>query len=466
MKVSSVMGLVFSLSLALGGCGDSNSSSQSSTQGTSSSAATSAPVVTDGVAVRLAPEPSPPAPGTEGPGVPQPNLWAIPGAPDTAPLPDGVFSATVPYESSALRNAYLFPGIPNKGQGEIIAIADAYGSPTLVADVAAFCSATNITPCNLVQVGNLTQAQWDAAVTSSKDSSPADARTKDNWALETSLDVQWAHAISPQATILLYVSPTPDVLYNYVGPAIRQKLSVTVNGTVSTASVHQFSGSFGGAEFTNEANYDSLFYGANCTSFVSSGDVGGTLSWPAAGQNVTAVGGTTLNLNSSTGTITSEVAWSSGGGGLSVYENITAAQAQVPEVVGVVGGQRGIPDIAYDSDPNTGVKVYCNCTTTYNGVQWFTLGGTSAAAPQWAAFMARVNCGRAYAVPAKNPIQNFNSILYQMYLSQKTAGQPTGLNDITMGSNTHSATVGYDLATGLGTPQALTLYNYLVNTVP
>jgi subtilase family serine protease len=114
---------------------------------------------------------------------------------------------------------------------------------------------------------------------------------------------------------------------------------------------------------------------------------------------VVGVGGTTLTV-SSTGVWTSETAWSGSSGGESQYETEPSYQPRVQ-----TSGKRGIPDVAYDGNPNTGVPSYnsYNCgRACYTG--WSQWGGTSIGTPQWAALFAIANSGRVAA--GKKPSTN------------------------------------------------------------
>src|SRR5262249_55210321 len=131
---------------------------------------------------------------------------------------------------------------------------------------------------------------------------------------------------------------------------------------------------------------------AGVTFVASSGDAGAPDSYPAASPNVLAVGGTTLSLSSS-GTILSESGWSGSGGGISSGE---AQPSYQKGVVTPTSTPRANPDVAYDAAPNTGFSVY----DTYNNsvsAPWSQFGGTSDAAPQWAALIAIADQGRALA---------------------------------------------------------------------
>ena len=159
--------------------------------------------------------------------------------------------------------------------------------------------------------------------------------------------------------------------------------------------------------------------------FAASGDNGSSeLLWPASSPLVVAVGGTTLNLYND-GNFNSEIAWSGSVGGTSKYESMPTFQTSY----GLTGNKRQVPDVSYDANPTTGFSVYCNS-------QWYRMGGTSAGAPQWAAIYALGHsANNAY-----------------LYARAKTA-YATYFRDITSGSNNNNtATLGYDLITGLGSP--------------
>ncbi len=250
------------------------------------------------------------------------------------------------------------------------------------------------------------------------------------WALETALDVEWAHAMAPAANIML-VEAQPDLsnLFSAVTFASQQ------------AGVSVVSMSWGANEFQGENAYDSTFTtpsGHGGVTFVaSSGDSSVTL-YPAASPNVLSVGGTTLNVTS-TGQVLSETAWSGSGGGPSPYEAKPAWQTN-----GLSGSGRTTPDIAFNADPSTGVSVYSS--VRYGGQSgWFTVGGTSVGAPSWAGLIAITDQG--LAINGAGSLANAQSSLYQLASSD--------FNDITSGSNGHyAAGPGYDLVTGLGSPKA------------
>ncbi len=205
------------------------------------------------------------------------------------------------------------------------------------------------------------------------------------------------------------------------------------------------SNSWGGSEFSSEASYESHFQHSGIVYVASSGDKGSGVEWPAASPNVLAVGGTTLTLDSNNNYL-SEIGWSGSGGGLSTYTFMPSYQSNWSSIVGT---HRGVPDVALNADPNTGVAVY-DCTT-YNGQSgWFEVGGTSFSAPVWAAMIALANQGRT------SPLTGINTItdLYNLAGTTGSVGYTTNYHDIIQGSNGYPAQAGYDLVTGIGSLKA------------
>ena len=164
------------------------------------------------------------------------------------------------------------------------------------------------------------------------------------WAMETSLDVEWAHAIAPTAKILLVEAKTPS----------GANLLSAIDYAAARKDVVAVSMSWGGAEFSDELSYDSHFVSKTSSSiafFASSGDDGTGASWPASSPSVIGVGGTSLQVSSS-GVFVAETAWSGSGGGVSVYEKEPAYQTAYK--ISKANGMRAIPDVSYDADPASG----------------------------------------------------------------------------------------------------------------
>jgi len=313
-------------------------------------------------------------------------------------------SSPVGYTPSQIRHAYGFDQSPSTGYGQTIAIVDAYGSPTIQNDLNVFCSKFGLRSLP-IQIAYPTGRP---------------PFVDPGWALETALDVEWAHAIAPAASILLVVSKSNSFA----------DLLVAVDYAASHA--RQVSMTWGAPEFSFETAYDYHFNKPGVTFTASAGDNGAGVEWPAASPYVTSVGGTTLKLDSA-GRISQETAWAGSGGGVSLYE---------PNLYQSVwsSSARSVPDVSFDGDPSTGMAVY-NSTPYFGLTGWIQVGGTSAGAPQWAALVALANSGHT---PAYRPT---NSLLYNL-------SSPYTFLDITLGSNGFPAGVGYDPVTGLGSPIA------------
>lgn len=322
------------------------------------------------------------------------------------------FASTSPsgYTVAQVRHAYGFDQLSVTGAGQTIAIVVAYGSKTVAADLAVFSAKYGL-----------------PAATASVYYPQGQPRQSDSgWALETSLDVQWAHAIAPGAKIAVVVAANAS-LNNLLG-AIDYAVKL---------GAKQISMSWGGAEFKGVAQLESRFAASGVTFVAASGDSGSGAMWPACSASVVGVGGTSLVLDS-TGNIVSELAWSGSGGGVSSYIARPSYQNSWHTFSG-----RGIPDVSYSADPAYGFPVYM---TNYNGTTgWFSLGGTSAGAPQWAALFALVNSGR------KTALTSPNTALYSLASTSYTGDY----RDILTGSNGgYDASVLYDFVTGLGSPVA------------
>jgi hypothetical protein len=329
-------------------------------------------------------------------------------------------------------NLIAFSGgkITGNGAGETIAIVDAYKDPNIASDLAAFDKEYGLQAPPSFIVDNLGATTTDAG-----------------WALETSLDVEWAHAIAPGANIILVeaASSSLESLFRAASFAGRQ------------AGVDVVSMSWGTQEFPGESAYDSLFTtpaGHNNVTYVAaSGDAGAWFGpeYPAVSPNVLAVGGTTLILSSGN-TYGSESGWSGSTGGFSgldsnfwSYEPEPAYQSSTLQAAGLAGGVRTTPDVSFNADPASGMSVYDS--TPYDGQSgWFQLGGTSAATPAWAGLLAIADQG--LAIGGKGPLSTTQALaeLYSL--------PSADFNDITTGFNGYVATTGYDLVTGLGSPKA------------
>jgi subtilase family serine protease len=355
----------------------------------------------------LTPPPPPPAP-------PHPPYHRVTTKADVTP--GGISPAQI-------RQAYGFP-VNQLGAGETIAIIDAGDDPNIEADLNVFSAQYGLPACTTAN-GCFTKLFSDG-------SQPApDA----SWAIETSLDVEWAHAIAPLAKIMLIESADAFSLYQAVSFAIQQKPSV-------------ISLSWGGGEFNGENFYDSFYFeNSPVPIFAAAGDSGEGVWYPAASPYVVGVGGTQITFDSS-GNYVSETAWSGSGGGVSAYEPEPAFQTAY--VIPQATAKRGVPDVTYNGSGSSPFAVY----DSYNEGGWMQVAGTSAGTPQWAALAAVMKSAK------QGNFANFNASLYSVAREYSLSL----LHDITTGTNGTcgyycTTRSGYDYVSGVGSPQATNLIN-------
>lgn len=322
---------------------------------------------------------------------------------------------------------YGFDQLPNQGEGRTIAIVDAFDNPNVEQDLAVFSQTFNLPPCT-------TANGCFKKVFSGGSQPPGDT----GWGVEIALDVQWAHAIAPKAKIILV--ETPDNLLTNLFNGVKFALQF---------SPDVVSMSWGSLEFADQVNFDPIFNVSGVEFTAASMDDGHGVWYPAASPNVIGVGGT--RLNSIPGGF-NETAWSGSGGGISAFETAPIFQKNFP-LPNNPNGMRGVPDISYGADPNTGFSVF----DTFGHGGWMVIGGTSAGAPQWAALIAIAKSA------SSTPLVGIQSMLYSLAKSNYS----DNFIDITSGSNGScgilcNATVGYDYVTGLGSPKAASLIPALV----
>ena len=300
--------------------------------------------------------------------------------------------------------------LPSDGGRGTIAIVGAYEDASIENDLAVFSKQFNLPVCT-VKNGCF-----------EKHLIRSDTKPNSGWALETTLDVEWAHAIAPRAKILLVEATTPS----------GENLLKAVDYAAHRADVVAISMSWGGPEFSEETSLDDHFVSkSGAVFFASSGDNGTGASWPAASPNVIGVGGTTVTLKNDS-SLLSEIAWSGSGGGVSVYEKQPAYQSAYS--ISKSGSMRAIPDVAYNANPATGFPI------VRLGV-WRTVGGTSAGTPQWAAIAALGSSAN----------------LQKFYSDKASPSHAAFFRDIVSGSNGNcsyycDARRRYDYVTGLGSP--------------
>ena len=383
---------------------------------------------------------------------------------DTCPPVNGGY--TFCYTPHQLRLAYGMQSLIDQGfTGKGVTVVDivSFGSPTLQQDMDMFDQQFNLPPIQIQIMAPIGTKPFDPTSTDMQ-----------GWASETTLDVQIIHSLAPDAGIVVLTSPVSETEGTIGLPEFLQLEQYAITNHLGTI----ISQSWGASEVTlNDAagrsevqKWDTFYQQASTqqriTFFSSSGDNGATdyrdlqatklsptatTSFPADDPWVTSVGGTTLTRVGST---TQEKVWNenqgASGGGFSVLFPEPSYQKTLPSSMqSQLNNRRGVPDVAGDADPSTGLACY------ENG-QWFLAGGTSASAPLWAGMMALADQMAGHALGF------INTALYKLSLSSSSYAQD--FHDITTGDNNvnykgvnvtgYPAVQGWDPVTGLGTPNA------------
>lgn len=382
------------------------------------------------------------------------------------------------YSPQEMRTAYGMNGLINSGMvgaGETIVIIDSYGSPTIAADLAAFDAGFGLPdPPSFTVLSPLGTVPWN----------PTLYPDQPGWAAETTLDVEWAHAMAPGASIVLMTSPVDETegvqgmpeflelekyaLDHHLGKIISQSWGATENTLFRDTA-----GPGGPKVIADYLAFQRRAAGEHVTLLAAAGDDGTsnpetdgvtfypfpTVGFPASSPFVTAVGGTILTTDTS-GNYQSEVVWNdpgccAGGGGISQLFEAPDYQRDSlrREVREELGGMRGIPDISYNADCNNSIIIYLS----YFGpgsAGWYGICGTSEGSPQWAGIVADLNQYAGRPLGFLNPALYAAGGFRQFYKFGR---------DITVGNNAllgvpgavapgYSATPGWDLASGWGTP--------------
>jgi kumamolisin len=315
----------------------------------------------------------------------------------------------------SLRAVY---NLPSSGGGGVIAIVDAFDYPTAENDLNVFSSQFGLPACT-TNNGCFKKVFASGTV----------PRKNCGWAQEAALDIEWAHAMAPNAKIVLVEAASNSFanLFEAVDVATAQVQASGLPGQVSM--------SWGGSEFSTEASNDGHLQHSNVVYFASSGDTGGVNIYPSVSPFVVSAGGTSVNRDRN-GNFTSETGWSGSGGGPSKYESKPTYQTGV---TGTDATQRSAPDFSFDADPNTGVSVYDS--TSCQGLSgWLVFGGTSVSSPSLAGI---VNL----AGGASTSTAELGTI-YANYTNTND------FRDIVSGSaGSFSCKTGYDFVTGVGSDQ-------------
>jgi kumamolisin len=297
--------------------------------------------------------------------------------------------------------------VPTGGIGAI-ALVDAGYYPTAQSDIDAFDSYFGIPAVTVNQV-------WPGAIR---------PPTYGDWEVEEALDIEWAHAMAPNAKLFLVVSALctdPSCTTDPTWAAVQLAGTLVAQNGGGVVSM-----SFGDSEIPQELMLDQYMTHPGVVYFAAAGDGGlGQSSYPAASPNVVAVGGTYFNRNSD-GDFTYEQYYTGGGGGdISPYEPRPSYQNGI---AGIVGNFRGYPDVASD---------FC-CTAIYlQG--WGSVGGTSWSSPTFAGIVNAAGSQEQSTLAQQNKMYSelANPIEYH-----------ADFNDITQGAP--QCKIGWDLCTGLG----------------
>jgi subtilase family serine protease len=372
----------------------------------------------------------------------------------------------------ALRVAYGVESLIQQGftgKGQTIVDIVSFGSPTIQQDIDVFDQQFGLPPITIQVLSPL-----DATV---KLSDPHHDRG--GWAIETELDVEIIHAMAPDAGIIVMTSPVAETEGVMGFPEFMKLQQYAVDHHLGQI----FSQSYAASEVTLADSqgqqliksyndfYKQITTQQGWTILSGSGDNGATdyadlsitklsptrtVNFPADVPWVTAVGGTTL-FRAGTANTYNESAWSGSGGGVSKFFTEPDFQHGLPQSVqSQLAGQRGLPDIAADADPTTGMAYYING-------RWRQIGGTSASTPLWAGIIAIAN------QVAGHPLGFINPGLYKVGVSQNATKD---FRDITQGNNDvndgnlrvkgFQAVAGWDAVTGWGAPQASSLIPDLI----
>ncbi len=345
------------------------------------------------------------------------------------PRDESLLSRTPPPAAitpAQMTSIYGVSKLANQGAGQTIALVLWYDDPKQEDDLGKFDTYYGLPACTTAN-GCFTKIYANGRKPLANPESAA----------EMALDCEWAHAIAPQAKIIQVEASSAT------NANLENAIQVAVQNGATIVSM-----SFGGSEFSGEAAVDSIFQAPGVTYIASSGDSNHGVSWPSSSPYVIGVGGT--SLTHSGGTYESETVWytskSEGtGGGISTYEPEPSYQVPFQNY-----GSRGVPDLAWDADPNTGVAIYC---TLQGG--WVQVGGTSMGSPEIAGLFAIIQPMRASS--GKGAL-TFPADVYSF---------TADYHDITTGSNGTcgalcNAGPGYDFETGVGTPIANVLVPALV----
>jgi subtilase family serine protease len=398
------------------------------------------------------------------------------------PICDFGDTQLVCYAPSHIEQAYNVPTGPNAptGAGQTIVVIDAFGSPAIQGDLAFFDQHFGI-PDGPFEIVCPQPAGCGT---------PPDPDTAAAWAVETSLDVEYAHAMAPGARIVLAIASSDEwsdltatelaAIKKYPGAIVSESFGLSEPSPSDAEGIREIAGSF--------ANH-LLAWRLGTTIVAAAGDFGSTdgvvdangnpvltADYPSSDPLVTGVGGT-MGLPYPAGLwkkggYGNEQVWNESdlgladGGGPSALFPLPSYQRSVANG----SSRRMTPDIAFNAAIDGGVQV----AVTLDGVlSRYVVGGNSAGAPQWAGIFALANELRGRQ--AKPGIGFANPLLYS--IAQDRSRFRADFHDITVGDDIlhdplvdrsqwptdgFKAAPGYDMTTGWGTPNVASLLPDLV----
>ena len=423
-----------------------------------------------------------------------------------------------------LQSAY-FPGeVPDlaaSAPSQTIALVDAYNDPKAEADLSTYSKAFGLPAINKCGAGEsdcfeqvsqsggsalpfpqsepVREAKEIVCITEKANETRFELKKREEacdelveaegWSVETSTDIEMAHAICQNCKVLLVEANEPS--YSDLEAAEETAVRLGAN---------EISNSWGGPR---EGSSGKAFHHPDTVITAAAGD-DGYLNWteaeaaatnkekyyagadyPASSPDVVAVGGTKLTMSG--GIRQSETVWNedpdpeggnqgAGGGGCSEESNSAPSwQQAVPDWPAVgCGSKRAVADVAADGDPYTGVAVYDSVPTIQEPepgevvnepLEWWPIGGTSVASPIIGSMFALAGGSHGVSYPARTLYSHLgSSTLHDITTGgngdcdgkyASCDGSLSSPLDCGIGAWICTATTGYDGPTGVGTPSGL-----------
>jgi subtilase family serine protease len=377
----------------------------------------------------------------------------------------------------------------DNGSGETIVIVDSFGFQNIQKELATFDRSFKLPAPPSFQI-----IQPAGKVPSFN---PKKRPQMVGWAQETSLDVEYSHAMAPGANILLVETPVPETLGVHGFPQIVKAENYVISHHLGTVISQSFAAPE--ATFPNAASImrlRSAYINAaknGVTVLAGTGDAGASgaktltpqgfaatfflhrvVAWPATDPLVTALGGTQLHLDANGNAFEPATVWNdtnlfgspaASTGGIST---VFPRPSYQDSVSGAVGKGRGNPDISMSAAVDGAALVFLDGEAAQGPAGFYLIGGTSEATPEFAGIVSIADQVAGHGLGLINPA------LYQM-----EAAHDPGIVDVTAGTNTvtfpqggseHTvhgwdAVNGYDLSSGVGTIDAAQFVPELVAAV-